>query len=562
MSTTQPDSLSDDILVWDELVSMGPVKRGRSLKWPIARYIRKDSPLTAAEEQFQHGFAAPRHQTRFPITPPVDWGANPYKSKEWRNRLMWLQPLDVYFHAYEVTGDRVWLFRLTELFLDWCRFHHNMTKVAYGTWGDMNVGFRALKLAYIVDAAVSGHWTPRQQDIQLLVWAIDTHTEVLLREEELSEGNHGIFQLNGLKVLSSVAWNNRHVHLVSDYIKKHQRRLLENQFSEEGVHLEHSAKYHWWMARQLKDLVDSGWYEPDEVEWSKHILLMAEEIKIWMTAPDGTPILSGDSKDRDPSASATSAVEVPSYKNPQYRFKWLPKSGYASCKSSEGLLFFSAAYHSKAHKHSDSLHFDLYDQSVPITIDCGSCNNDPGAIRSYQVGTSSHNTIQVDEENFPYRGEDVFGSALKQASCHEFGVILTGEVNFRSMGVHHVRNIEFIPGSQLTCMDEVRCDRNREIKQWFHFDSRWHLISNESLSYTLSDGVRSITISCEGAEESRCYFGQSEPAMQGWRMRNGVLRSAYSICMISSGKIGRFKTKIKYGHDHSQLEQFNLAFEN
>ncbi|MDQ7727288.1 heparinase II/III family protein [Halomonas sp. SpR8] len=203
----------------------------------------------------------------------------------------------------------------------------------------------------------------------------------------------------------------------------------------------------------------------------RKIARRAEEIKHLMTGPDRVPMLSEDSKERKPLTSSPQIPEKPDFKCSRYRFRWLPQSGYASC---EMMILCSFSIRSIMGKtiHTAMI-CDLYDIGKCILAGGGSANNDSGPVRSCLVGTSAHNTVETDDENYSFKGEEVYGPALRSTDYDEFGVRIEFVVDHIAIGVTHRRALEFMPGAGLICEDELLADSPRLFRQWFHFDPRW-----------------------------------------------------------------------------------------
>lgn len=222
----------------------------------------------------------------------------------------------------------------------------------------MPVGYRPIKIAYLIDLALDGHWTPTNRELDLLFWAVDRHLQELTRPEKLSEGNHGIFQLHGLRMLAEMAWNSPRKAQSDCFIAVHLPRLIRNQFNQEGVHLEHSPHYHWWMQEELRSLAESGWYRSKLTHEIQAVCNRAEEVKHWFRTPTGHLVRIGDTPDEaiKPQPAVPPAPDVVT---DRYEMRVFRGAGYAACRNEQALLFFHCAYHSKSHKHRDDLHFDL-----------------------------------------------------------------------------------------------------------------------------------------------------------------------------------------------------------
>jgi hypothetical protein len=538
--------------ILDELRRAGTRRCGRPIAWPTPHVLKKGDPVQHAEMQISKGYVADVGFEPIRIESNFDWSANPFRSRPWRTRLMCLQPMDAFLYAYDKTGDQTWLSRALDVLFDWCGFHQQKQPRSWRAWADMPAGYRAIKLSYVIDMLIEGRWQPGLGQDRQLIWAIDRHLEILTRPSELSEGNHGIFQLHGLKILATVAWNFERSTGALEFVAEHFPRLVRNQFSTEGVHLEHSPHYHWWMQAELDSIARSGWHDPQLVEWVLEVCSRAESAKHWLRGPDGSMIRVGDTANSEPT-EPPDAPDCADIGTDHYRMRTFATGGYAVCKSEASTLFFQCAYHSKSHKHQDDLHFDLHDLGKPILVDAGSCGYKTSPERRYVISTRAHNTVQLDNKDYPRDGTDRYGSALKLTQAFENGVRFVAEVDHHSLGATHKRQIDFIPGSGLICFDEVSSHQACVMTQWFHLAPCWEYEGDTNDTLRFSDGDTELFISSSGVKNTRIHFGEKVPQLLGWRTISKKLVPAWSIGFQKDGEAVVFHTLIRYGNDSIHL---------
>jgi len=161
--------------------------QSRSQLPPVGYCRRKPEVRTVSEtvaradrvvrEGFRHG----THDA-FPLTAPVHWAADPFGDRSWRFWLNSLEPLDTVISAHAATGDEAYLHFAVGVACDWAE--HNPYRVSRNpfAWYDMAVGLRALKLAYLIDAAAREP-DPDVSDLWTLLYGAWTHAIELARED-------------------------------------------------------------------------------------------------------------------------------------------------------------------------------------------------------------------------------------------------------------------------------------------------------------------------------------------------------------------------------------------
>src|SRR5690606_13708213 len=104
-------------------------------------------------------------------------------------------------------------------------------------------------------------------------------------------------QMHALRVLGEIYWNCSLSDKAILFSEEKLQSLLYRQFNQEGMHLEHSAKYHFWMAAELRALLSTGWHNGD---YFHAIELNIEEAKNWVVDPSGNLVENGDTPPSKP----------------------------------------------------------------------------------------------------------------------------------------------------------------------------------------------------------------------------------------------------------------------
>lgn len=530
---------------WQSVLARGPVAGGRPIDWPRPYPLKGGDPVEHALAQRAEGYLADRGFERVPVTLPFDWTMSPFASRPWRTRLMCLQPMDAPLYAWRETGKAAWLREAADIFFDWWAHDGGTGASGFRAWADMPVGYRAMKTALLVDAGASGAWSPTEAEGAALLTIAEAHLGALMEPARLSDGNHGIFQLHGLRVLSQVT--GLRTDEADAFLAEHLTRLIGRQFGEDGVHLEHSPHYHWWMQSELAAIRDSGWHGALDLD---ERLARAEEAKHWMLAPGDLMVRVGDTPDSEPVLPPT-VPPRPDHTEGPLSLRWFPAGGFAAAKTDDALVFLHAAYHSKSHKHADDLHVDLHDLGRPILVDAGSSGYKVGPARSYAVSTHAHNTVEWGGRSYPRDGTDAYGSGLVGVGLTSGGAYLEGRVRHASAGVVHRRRAVFLPGRALVLQDRLRAEEAAEAVQWLHLAPRWRREEDED-GLLFTDGEAFVRIEVGADAEARTYHGHAggdgnEDWRQGWRTFKRSLEPSWSVGIAKRGRGPAFRTVIRYG---------------
>ncbi len=161
----------------------------------------------------------------------------------------------------------------------------------------MATGIRAMKLAWLADHALRGDIVTTAAQGELLIELAERHARKLREEDFLSDGNHGLFQLHGLLALCNTLPYLKSCPGGVAYAGTAMERLLSLQFTNEGVHREHSPEYHQFVADVLQTMLPSGWY--DDFAFVRSLIPLVEANRVWMFHPDGKLVAVGDSIEGD-----------------------------------------------------------------------------------------------------------------------------------------------------------------------------------------------------------------------------------------------------------------------
>lgn len=490
------------------------------------------------------------------LVPPIAWDRVLAHDRSLHYHLHSLDPIGRPLAAHSRQGDRRWIDYALPLALDWLRAHPCHESEPPFPWYDMAVGLRAYRLAYLLDVIARDESRP-DEAVSRLIDGINLHMEVLADDSQYAaHSNHGLYQAAG-----QLAVVHRFPEL--DQRGRHRRQaeerlsaMIEAQFTEEGVHTEHSPGYHRLTLATFVKLIECGLIDdPGAIERVKHI----EEGLAWFVQPDRKLATIGDTEamplPSEPFAHATSkALQLMATVGregaaPEGRIKAFPRSGYIVFRDrwptgpddfGEGAhLVQMCGFHSRTHKHADDLSFTWFEHGREILIDpgrfayrrkgelspelarLGFMYSDPRRI--YVESTRAHNTVEIDRESHDRRAKP-YGSALDAWGESDDACWARSSVVFPNE-VEHVRMLLFRPKRFLVVLDHLN-DRSGDRH---HFCQRFHAAPELNVCERSQGGVTltgedskmpSLHVAClDEARFSGIVRGQPEPELLGWMSR-------------------------------------------
>lgn len=538
------------------------------------------------------------------LTDPIPWDDDAPEHRSWNYHIHSLDMVNVLLLAHSVTGEVVWLRHALNISMDWVKNHvyQEDVKQSKFAWYDMAVGKRAYRLAYMVDAARKLGLLDDEMFAKL--WeSLLQHADYLSRDENiLFHNNHGFYQAVGQMAMGRRFRDVSSV-MAQAYKQGQSRfsRMLDSQFTEEGIHREHSPAYHRLLCETLKGVLDAQLVDDPLVEDRMRLI---EANLAWFVMPNGRLANFGDSDRGRMSDSAERAARrwlTPDMisacslgaagKSPETNIKVFDSSGYfvarnrwpksPSDAAACSYLAQAAGFHSRTHRQADDLGFIWYDRGSDILVDAGCYGyigrtkkgsdlweagfgySDP--YRIYCESTCAHNTVEVDGKSNPRRGVAPYVSAIKRHGVSGDVVFCETEIKIFKT-IRFARLLIFLPGKWLVVFDWLHdnLDIRHDYRQWFHLGTDVALKrSGESYVGLLQKGGQSLQISSLLANVSagEPCIGQERPSLQGFYSpsnRKIVPNWAFAYEHIakrsaSFATLLAFANKLEPNHEWSQV---------
>lgn len=513
---------------------------------------------TDADEVIENGWSF-RGKPPLMLEPPIDWEHLVSDDRSWNFALNEWRPIDPILNAHTRSTNPLYLSLVLAFAGDWITKNpYSSSEVNEGVedfgWYDMAVGRRSYRIAYILDAACRDTSTAPGQIDQLWGSLLD-HFDYLSDDDNIAfQSNHGLYQASGQLAAATRFAGFTAIDQFRVQAIERIERLIDEHFSSESVHLEHSPDYHRNLVKLFEGIVPLGL--TDEFPFLASRIQDSEDVLAWMILPNRRLANLGDTDYRDLSKGTTKISQSPLLRYAlsgglegsatSQRMGIFPESGLAVLRSGwpeaehydqATYLAQQAAFHSRTHKQADDLSFIWYDRGTEILIDAGSYGylgrmetgsdlwnqgfwySDPKRI--YVESTRSHNTVEIDGMSYDRRQSTPYGSAIERWGETSEGLLFVETEAPQFESIIHSRLLILNPGNWLVVYDLIRDDaqQDHDYRQWFHFApdlsvervDRALQVSGESLDTDLT-----VVSLLPAAEPSAPVFGQESPELLGW----------------------------------------------
>jgi len=488
----------------------------------------------------------------------LDFESDPFDDRNWRLQINSLRPLDPALLMGGPGINEHFDFALVFL-LKWIACDERYGSVGGMRWNDMATGNRALRLAYIYQNIKLQDYSP--DSVSLVRESVLKHFKVMMQPHFIRDSNHGLFAAHGLMALA-VAYKGSSI--ASEARRLANRRfevLVNNQFDDEGVHIENSPEYHFFVYNAIMGFLDTGWYGIKDMR-SKFEAI--QEAGCWLVWPNLCTVPAGDSF---PSVVSNAWIMhkmnhldsiceryfLDSGKG--YLIKEFSTSGYTIIRSpfsthheDSSMLFCLSAFNNNSHRHSDDLSFQLFEKGKEVFIDPGKYSYDhQHAVRKMIISTRAHNCLEIDGRDYSRRaGPDFYGattyeSARTLISQHPWGFTIRFSRRWESVTTDHLRHLLYHPGEFLIVIDILKSTEERTFRQWFHLNEEFQecrMVEDTLLSAEGDDLHLNAQFQASGhqTQEISIHRGEMSPII-GWRSRSyRDIQPIHSICHSIKGE--------------------------
>jgi hypothetical protein len=455
-------------------VSSAAVDRPKRYAKPVISVLNLEAgtgdPAFPDEEP---GYFKPRPDLpAWPLKVPLDWSADPFNDGNWQAQLHALRMTNSPLSRYEKTGDSRHYREALAIVLDWWRYHQNKKRPPRIVWEAMRAGLRAVRVAYVLDRVLSGREQVTPEEEAALLEMAHEHVVRLSDPKAHVYSNHGLFQVRGLAFLCRVMGEAGGCKSSERRIRKQTRSLLDAQFTERGVHREHSPSYQVLTIAALESAA-----QPNGTGVYKEVadrLERARGIAPWFVFPGGRMAALGDSEgvgtqeppvdQRCRADSAAGCVEVSTFTQDGYAIVRSPWSAEAQRAF---MLIMTGTYNSKHHKHADDLSFELMEWGQMLFVDAGKYSYQGDAMRRFVTSLRAHNAVGLADQEIGPNASNFHASALAPTEVAGGVYTLRGQIEYPDLFAHE-RRVDYAPGQYLLISDTLRSNSPRAYESYLH----------------------------------------------------------------------------------------------
>lgn len=445
----------------------------------------------------------------------IDWLADPFNHRSWRwifNNFKWMDGL---LYDYLFKGDFEAVKRCADFLFSWYNFYILGVRNGEFLWKDDAVSFRAFRVAVVAKYILSSGLKFSENEKEMAKHAISLHYKELLDERKFKRNNHGLFQVRGLMTLSFI-----HSDLVSldkarSYAEKQVNYLWPQQYGTQGFHLENSTGYHQFALKEFDEILSSPEFSGTNLFFDKLDIKKAMGNTKYFYHPNGISTLLGDSN--------LSTKTLPRFKGDRI----FNEAGYAFLSGQDdsinnSYLAVRTGFRSHIHRHSDDFSFEWSEMGEVIIQDSGRYSYEyENPYRIFVTSTRAHNTVAINDKNFPWHGsfkeKDFYKGAVEEYECNDNKSCLVLQRWFSDLDVVFKRSLEIEKGKHLIVTDTLTSDLGNTYIQWFHLAEPFDYIGEDAAGSLVFSSKRLLVFVNKPEEvEVMLCKGQNEPFIQGW----------------------------------------------
>ncbi len=482
-------------------------------------------------------------QPDYDMSLPVNWLDDPYNHRSWRWILNAFQWMDSLLAAYKTSNNVQLIEKAAVYFFDWVDFYITKEQDGEFLWKDDAVSFRVFRLGIIAHYILhSTKYTEAQKSLTLRV--LQKHYLELSIPNKFKSNNHGIFQMRALAYLITLHPQIADVGQSKSYAIKRLNWLWLKQYGKQNLHLENSTGYHQYIVEEFDQILDSPEFVDCNFVFNKQSILAVRRNAGYLFHPNGIATLFGDSNYVEQKHEITTGHHI------------FNEAGYAFLAGKEktqenSYLAIRTGFPSNAHRHADDFTFEWSEKGQIIFQDSGRYSYDyEDAYRKFVSSTRAHNTVTVNDSNYPWWGEfdknDFYTGAVTNYHYSDKIAELTLYKKFESLNVNFERTFEIEHGKSLRVVDVITSTCVNTYEQWFHLAENFDYQGTDSNGRLIfqSDKIKIQVIPTKGSEVM-VVRGQSEPYLQGWvSYSEKKIKPRWSFGFKVVAQSFRFNTKI------------------
>jgi len=503
------------------------------------------NPVGSTQSQLTVGFKATHDTKPWRYSLPIDWNADPYRHHNWKFRLSCWRIMDTFLRDYIADTNTNSLRAAFEIALDWHRAVCIDKTTGKMTWYDMATGIRALRLAFLLDQVALGNVVLSDENAQAFDEMAEAHFHRLSDTTKVAINNHGLFQVFGLEALAAYWKDGCELAAARHFASEHLAKIVDANFTSEGVHKEASPEYHSFVMTSLERAAVGSGIASNLVP----ILAKARQIEPFLALPDGRYPGIGDTQNEKVNRAfkKLTGEDADCVNGHLTLIKDLYESGYAIARSAPGeaidrewMLFVTGMAQVLAHKHADDLGFTFYLDGQDIFVDPGKYFYDYSDMRKFIMTAQAHNTVSLEGIDILPEHVDRFDTSALSPMIHDKnGICISGTIH-RPGKFWHTRLFDLVPGKSLTIRDLVRSQVPNAVLNRLHVSPGLKL-EKDGASVLIHTAKRKIRVSARNETPIEVLSGQKSP-LAGWYSPEygkivpcSVLQTRHSTDMVDAG---------------------------
>lgn len=367
------------------------------------------------------------------------------------------------------SSDVSYLIEALEYVKDWQSYKTSEDKKSQFLWYDMAVGLRSIILGFFLELYEKNILPLGDEHFLLLSNLATEHIDNLSCEKNITAGNHALYQVMGLRILSlSVGQGERFLGYCSSILEN----LISLSFDKYSVNTENSPFYHGYNV-ELLSRMRCGVF-PGLDEKINNIIRDGSAITGWLTGIDGSYYSVGDSEGEGKPIKSAGPFDL-IQSRVKHVHKDLSPSGYLAVRTHPRIdvldsfsLLFHATNSSYVHAHADHLSFVVFLRGQELITDPGKYTYEYGAWRDYFISDKAHNVIGLSDRVFLPKDISLGAASIDPIELGEDFYRLSGSVR-KSEDFSFSRNLLYRPECGLFLHDTVCNQTSSNSEMRFHF---------------------------------------------------------------------------------------------
>lgn len=483
------------------------------------------------------------NQPPYELTIPINWLDDPYNHRSWRWILNAFQWMDNLLSQFKIDNDEEAIKKCVVYFFDWADFYIVQEQEGEFLWKDDAVSFRTFRLAIIADYIFqSSVYSVEEKELTKKI--LQRHYIELVDPKNFKSNNHGIFQMRALMSLMMLHPNIGNISEIEKYVVKRLNWLWLKQYGQQNMHLENSTGYHQYIIEEFDQILESPEFESIKFVFNESKVSEVKENAKFLFHPNGIATLFGDSNFVKQEHEVVTGNHL------------FNEAGYAILAGEDesennSYLAIRTGFPSNAHRHADDFSFEWSEKGQIIFQDSGRYSYDyDDPFRMFVSSTKAHNTVTVNNSNFPWWGafkkSDFYVGAIQSLHSSSENTELNIMKEFPTLNVKFSRKFDLKYGSYLGITDVLVSNEENTYEQWFHLTESFDYLGKlENGRLAFASDVLRIEVIVPRNTEVMVIKGQKEPYIQGWvsyAEKRVVPRWSFGFRAIA--KSFRFNTKI------------------